>query len=153
MVINFLMKYQEFFILKNFQLDNLTTRLLQLLEGKLFLGNIMFKDEAKIYVKAGDGGNGCISFRREKYVPKGGPDGGDGGKGGNIIIESVGNCNTLLDLTRRRKYHAEKGKQGRGSLSSGKSGKDTVIKVPPGTIVKEIQGDKEEVISDFKKNW
>ena len=108
----------------------------------------MFKDEAKIYIKAGDGGNGCISFRREKYVPKGGPDGGDGGKGGDIIIEAVRDCNTLLDLTRKRKYYAEKGKPGRGKLCSGKSGKDIVIKVPPGTIIKN---DKNEVIIDLKE--
>jgi len=95
----------------------------------------MFVDEAQIWVKAGDGGNGCISFRREKYVPKGGPDGGDGGSGGDVYFEAAGDMNTLLDFTGRHHWRAENGKQGQGKNMYGQDGKDLVIRVPPGTLI------------------
>jgi GTP-binding protein len=95
----------------------------------------MFVDEAQIWVKAGDGGNGCISFRREKYVPKGGPDGGDGGSGGDVYFEAAGDMNTLLDFTGRHHWRAENGKPGLGKNMYGQDGKDLVIRVPPGTLI------------------
>jgi GTP-binding protein len=97
----------------------------------------MFIDQVKIYVKAGDGGRGCASFRREKFVPRGRPDGGDGGKGGDIIIEVDPRLYTLLDFYYRRHYKAEQGKQGGSNNKQGRRGKDLVIKVPPGTVVRE----------------
>jgi len=95
----------------------------------------MFVDEAQIWVKAGDGGNGCISFRREKFVPKGGPDGGDGGRGGDVYFEAVEDMNTLLDFTGRHHWRAENGKPGQGKNMYGQAGKDFVIRVPPGTLI------------------
>src|SRR5881394_3455873 len=95
----------------------------------------MFVDEAVIHVKAGDGGDGCVSFRREKYVPKGGPDGGDGGDGGSVIFESDPNKNTLLDFTGRHHWRAVRGEGGMGKKMSGLSGDDLVIRVPPGTMI------------------
>lgn len=102
----------------------------------------MFIDRAKIFVKSGDGGNGCISFRREKYVPLGGPDGGDGGRGGDVIIEVDINMTTLLDLTYRRKYIAERGTDGSSSKCYGRDGEDLIVKVPMGTIIKDEETDK-----------
>ncbi|MCS7281537.1 MAG: GTPase ObgE [Desulfobacterota bacterium] len=96
-----------------------------------------FVDEARIYVKAGDGGRGCVSFRREKYVPKGGPDGGDGGRGGNVVIEGDRNLTSLLDFKYRRIYRAQNGSHGSGNNKKGRDGKDTVIKVPLGTVIYE----------------
>jgi GTP-binding protein len=95
----------------------------------------MFVDEAKIHVKAGDGGNGCVSFRREKYVPKGGPDGGDGGDGGSIVFVADANKNTLLDFSGRHHWKAPRGQAGMGKKMYGKHGEDLVIPVPPGTVV------------------
>ena len=95
----------------------------------------MFVDEAKILVKGGNGGNGCVAFRREKYVPRGGPSGGDGGHGGDIYIESDPNDNTLLRYRYNREFHADRGRHGEGSNCHGRSGEDTVLKVPVGTIV------------------
>jgi GTP-binding protein len=95
----------------------------------------MFVDEAQIWVKAGDGGNGCISFRREKFVPKGGPDGGDGGHGGDVYFEAVGDKNTLLDFAGRHHWRADNGKGGQGRNMYGQDGKDLVIQVPPGTLI------------------
>jgi len=97
----------------------------------------MFIDRARIKIKAGDGGNGKISFRREKYIPAGGPDGGDGGKGGDIVFEVDSGLNTLIDFRYRRKFIAESGEDGGTANRTGKSGDDLVIKVPPGTIVKD----------------
>ncbi|MBM4055084.1 MAG: GTPase ObgE [Planctomycetes bacterium] len=97
----------------------------------------MFVDEAVIYVKGGDGGNGCVSFRREKYVPHGGPDGGDGGKGGDIILQISEKIETLLDVTSRVKYIADSGLNGKGSTKSGKDGKDITISLPRGTLIKD----------------
>lgn len=95
----------------------------------------MFVDEAKIRVKAGDGGNGCVSFRREKYAPKGGPDGGEGGKGGDVFFVTDPNLDTLLDFTGKHNWQAQDGKPGQGSNKTGANGKDLIIRVPPGTLV------------------
>ncbi len=107
----------------------------------------MFIDSARIHVKAGDGGNGVISFRREKYVPKGGPDGGDGGRGGSVYIMADRNLTTLLDFRYAPHYKAERGAHGQGSHKSGASGRDIFIKVPCGTLVKDA--DTGEVIADL----
>ena len=95
----------------------------------------MFVDEAKISVKGGDGGNGCVAFRREKYVPRGGPSGGDGGNGGDIYLEANPNDNTLLRYRYNREFRADRGRHGEGSDCHGKSGADTILKVPVGTVV------------------
>jgi len=95
----------------------------------------MFVDEAVIHVKAGDGGNGCVSFRREKYIPKGGPDGGDGGDGGSIILEAASDKDTLLDFSGKHHWKAKRGEGGMGKKMAGLSGDDLVIRVPPGTLV------------------
>ncbi len=97
----------------------------------------MFIDKIKIYVKAGDGGNGAVSFRREKYVAAGGPDGGDGGRGGNIIVRVDEGSNTLLSFRYKRKFVAEHGENGKGAKMHGKSGEDVIIAVPPGTLIKD----------------
>lgn len=102
----------------------------------------MFIDTAKIFVKSGKGGDGSISFRREKYIAFGGPDGGDGGKGGNVVLVVDPNMTTLLDFTYKRKYKAEPGGNGAGSKCFGKNGKDLYIKVPMGTIVRDAETDK-----------
>jgi GTPase len=107
----------------------------------------MFVDEAKILLKAGDGGNGCVAFRREKYVPRGGPSGGDGGNGGSIILESDENDNTLLRYRYNREFRGERGRHGEGSDCHGRSGEDTVLKVPVGTIV--YDADSGEQLFDF----
>ena len=107
----------------------------------------MFIDSAKIHVKAGDGGNGVISFRREKYVPKGGPDGGDGGNGGSVYIVADRNLTTLLDFRYAPHYKAERGAHGQGSRKSGVSGKDVIIKAPCGTLIKDAETG--EVIADL----
>jgi GTP-binding protein len=95
----------------------------------------VFVDEAKISVKGGDGGNGCVAFRREKYVPRGGPSGGDGGHGGAIYLEANPNDNTLLRYRYNREFRAERGRHGEGSDCHGRSGEDTILKVPVGTVV------------------
>jgi len=93
-------------------------------------------DSAKILVKAGDGGDGIVHFRREKYKPRGGPDGGDGGKGGDVYIETDKNLSTLSDFAHKKRFEAENGQNGMGALKSGKAGEDLVIKVPVGTVVR-----------------
>lgn len=98
----------------------------------------MFIDQAKIYVKAGDGGNGIVSFRREKFVPRGGPAGGDGGHGGHVIFRVDTHLQTLLDFRYNQHFKAERGANGQGSNKTGKSGKDLIIRVPPGTVVKDF---------------
>ena len=95
----------------------------------------MFVDEATIWAKAGDGGNGCVSFRREKYVPKGGPDGGEGGKGGEVYFEAVEGKNTLLDFVGRHHWRAQNGKHGLGKNMYGADGEDLVVPVPMGTLI------------------
>lgn len=102
----------------------------------------MFIDTAKIFVKSGNGGNGCVSFRREKYTPLGGPDGGDGGSGGSVVLQADRNLTTLLDFTYRKKYSAENGKDGTGSKCFGKKAEDLVIKVPMGTMIKDVESNK-----------
>ncbi len=99
----------------------------------------MFVDQAKIYIKAGDGGDGCVSFHREKYVAAGGPDGGDGGKGGDIVFVADDNLSNLIDFRYKRKYVAEKGKDGSSKNCTGKNAPDLVIKVPRGTVIKECE--------------
>ena len=95
----------------------------------------MFVDEAKVTVRGGDGGNGCVSLHREKFVPRGGPDGGSGGKGGDIVLEADGGLKTLLDFQFRRHYKAERGRHGEGNNRHGKNGSELVLKVPVGTVV------------------
>jgi GTP-binding protein len=97
----------------------------------------MFIDQAQITVRGGRGGNGCVSFRREKFVPRGGPDGGDGGDGGSVVLAADENVNTLLDFRRRRTFEAPRGAHGRGSNKHGRSGADTRVRVPLGTIVRD----------------
>jgi len=99
----------------------------------------MFVDEAKIYVKAGDGGNGCVAFRREKYVPRGGPSGGDGGSGGSIYLEANPNDNTLLRYRYNREFKADRGRHGEGSNCTGHSGQDMILQVPVGTLAFDDQ--------------
>ena len=102
----------------------------------------MFLDHAKIYIRSGDGGNGCVSFRREKYVPKGGPNGGDGGRGGDIIFKASSQLSTLVDFRYKSHYKAQRGDHGQGSLKTGKNGKDEVILVPCGSIIKNSETGK-----------
>ena len=95
----------------------------------------MFIDQAKIRVKAGDGGHGCVSFRREKFIPKGGPDGGDGGKGGEVYFKAVEDLDTLLDFAGKHHWQAQNGRPGSGANKHGASGEDLTIRVPPGTLI------------------
>ena len=99
----------------------------------------MFVDEAKIYVKAGNGGNGCVAFRREKYVPRGGPSGGDGGNGGSVHLEANPNDNTLLRYRYNREFRADRGRHGEGSNCTGHSGEDLILQVPVGTLALDDQ--------------
>ena len=109
-----------------------------------------FIDEATIEVRAGDGGNGCVSFRREKYIPFGGPDGGDGGDGGSIYFEADSAVNTLADFRHSRKFLAERGQNGMGKNRTGKSGADLIVKVPVGTLVREE--DTGELVGDLVRH-
>ncbi len=109
----------------------------------------MFIDEAKIRVKAGDGGNGCMAFRREKFVPRGGPSGGDGGKGGDVIMESSERHNTLVHFRFNPEYKAERGRHGEGSNKTGREGGDVVLKVPVGTIL--YDDETGEKVFDFSQ--
>ncbi len=109
-----------------------------------------FIDEATIEVRAGDGGNGCVSFRREKYIPFGGPDGGDGGDGGSVYLEAESAVNTLVDFRHNRKFLAERGQNGMSKNRTGKSGADLIVKVPVGTIVHEE--DTGELIGDLVRH-
>ena len=110
----------------------------------------MFVDEAKIYIKAGDGGDGAVSFHREKYVAAGGPDGGDGGKGGDVVFVVDDNLSTLIDFRFKRKFFADKGQDGSSRDCSGKSSDDLIIKIPRGTIVKELETDR--IIADLSSD-
>ncbi len=108
-----------------------------------------FLDEAKIFVKSGDGGPGCVSFRREKYVEFGGPNGGDGGRGGDVILEAVPGLNTLIDLRYKQHFKAQRGEPGKGSDRSGAAGKSVTIRLPVGTQV--LAEDKETLLADLTR--
>jgi len=108
---------------------------------------MQFLDQAKVYVRSGDGGNGCVSFRREKFIEFGGPNGGDGGKGGDVIVECVANLNTLLDFRYQQHFKAKKGGNGMGQNRTGAGGADVVLKVPPGTQI--LDEDGETLIADL----
>jgi len=109
-----------------------------------------FIDEVKIHVRAGDGGKGCVSFRREKYVPRGGPDGGDGGKGGDVVIKATGAKQTLLDFHFQRHFKAARGAIGRGKQQTGRSGEDCTLLVPVGTQVRDVEAG--EVLGDLTQD-
>ena len=109
----------------------------------------MFVDQVAIIAQAGDGGDGCSSFRREKYVPLGGPDGGDGGRGGDVVLETDPNLTTLIDLRYQKTYRAEHGNPGKGKQMTGKSGKNLLIRLPPGTLVKDKESG--ELLVDLKE--
>lgn len=112
-----------------------------------------FVDEVKIWIKAGDGGPGCIAFRREKFVPKGGPSGGNGGNGGSIYFLSVSNIKTLREYYYHRHFKAENGKPGEGDNRTGADGKDLTLRVPVGTLVIEMrEGEKEVIIADLDRD-
>jgi GTP-binding protein len=121
----------------------------QLLKNYL-VGSMKFVDEAKIKISAGAGGNGCLSFRREKYIPFGGPDGGDGGDGGDVYLLADTQVNTLIDFRYKRNFKAQRGEHGRGKLCSGARGEDLVIKVPVGT--EAWDEDTNELIGDLAKH-
>lgn len=106
-----------------------------------------FVDEVKVRVRAGDGGRGCVSFRREKYVPRGGPDGGDGGKGGDVCLEATERKQTLLDFRYRHLFNAPSGKHGQGQNRSGRSGEDLILEIPVGTLIKDVE--TKEVLADL----
>lgn len=107
----------------------------------------MLIDYAKIIIRSGDGGNGCVSFRREKFVPKGGPNGGDGGNGGNVIFKADRQLATLIDFRYKKIYKAERGKHGMGGDKTGKTGSDSIIKVPCGSMIKDAMTD--ELLADL----
>lgn len=109
-----------------------------------------FIDQAKFYVKAGDGGKGCVSFRREKFVPRGGPDGGDGGRGGSVIIETSSRLQSLIDFRFRSHFKAERGVHGKGKDMHGRKGKDCIMTVPVGSIIKDSETG--EVIADLNED-
>ncbi|MFH0781041.1 MAG: GTPase ObgE [Pseudomonadota bacterium] len=106
-----------------------------------------FIDEAKFFVKAGDGGNGCVSFRREKYVPKGGPNGGDGGKGGSVIIRAKKGIHSLIDFQYRSHFKAERGEHGQGKDMHGRAGQDCIVDVPVGTVIRSVETD--QILADL----
>jgi GTP-binding protein len=111
---------------------------------------MQFVDYAKVYLKAGDGGQGCVSFRREKYVPRGGPDGGDGGRGGHITFRATDKLNTLLDQRYHKEYCAKRGQHGMGQKMHGRNGEDLLIPVPAGTILRDA--DTNAVIADLDRD-
>jgi len=102
---------------------------------------MQFIDQVKVYVRAGDGGRGCVSFRREKYVPRGGPNGGDGGRGGHVIFKATREINTLLDIKYQQQYYAKRGQHGMGKNMHGKNGDDLIVPVPLGTLIKDLETD------------
>ncbi len=109
----------------------------------------MFVDEVIIYAKAGDGGDGCMSFRRESKVPRGGPDGGDGGDGGSVIVRAEENVDSLANIAGHRHWNAERGGHGEGKLRTGRKGKDAIITVPPGTLVRDLE--RGHLLRDLKQ--
>ena len=108
-----------------------------------------FLDEVKIFVMGGRGGNGCISFRREKFVPRGGPDGGDGGTGGSVFLQTDPSLTTLESLRYRHHFRADRGLHGQGKRKTGSSGKDVILPVPPGTLVYDV--DRVILLGDLRK--
>ena len=108
-----------------------------------------FLDEAKVYIRSGDGGKGCVSFRREKFIPNGGPDGGNGGRGGSVIAECVSGLNTLIDYRYQQHFKAKKGQQGMGSNCTGLSSDDIVMKLPVGTQI--FEDDQETLVADLTR--
>ena len=112
-------------------------------------GGVVFVDRVEIEVQAGDGGNGCVSFRRERYIPKGGPDGGNGGSGGSVVVVAREGVNNLSNLAHRRQWKAESGRSGQGSNRHGKGADDLIIEVPPGTIVRDA--DQDFVLKDLTR--
>jgi GTP-binding protein len=108
---------------------------------------VKFIDEAIITVQSGNGGRGCVSFRREKYIPRGGPDGGDGGKGGDVVLKSTSRRRTLYPFQFKRQFKAQDGAHGQGKQKTGKNGSDLIIELPPGTLVKDA--DTNEILKDF----
>jgi len=113
---------------------------------------VKFIDEAKIWIKAGDGGDGCVAFRREKFVPKGGPSGGNGGRGGDVIFKAKKDIRTLIDFHYRQHFKAEDGRNGEGNNREGRSGQDLIIPVPVGTIISEIRDSVENFLVDLAED-
>src|SRR5205807_6309363 len=112
---------------------------------------MQFIDEAEIFAKAGDGGAGAVAFRREKFVPRGGPSGGDGGNGGDIVLETDERLTTLLDFRFKREYRAKNGEPGRGRDQNGHAAPELALKVPPGTLVRDaVSGRSEEHTSELQ---
>ena len=109
----------------------------------------MLADTASVYVEAGNGGNGLVSFHREKYVAAGGPDGGDGGHGGDVVFVVDEKLSTLMDFRYKRRYKAQNGEDGKSAKGSGKNGEDLIVKVPAGTIIKDAESGK--IIADLKQ--
>src|SRR5262249_57254615 len=107
----------------------------------------MFVDRVVLYVKGGDGGAGCCSFRREKYVPRGGPDGGDGGSGGDVIVEAVAGTDNLAGIVHRKHWRAQKGAPGRGDNCYGRKGRPLTLRVPPGTLIRDR--DRGNILKDL----
>ena len=108
-----------------------------------------FFDEAFITVQSGNGGRGCVSFRREKFIPRGGPDGGDGGKGGDVILKSTSQRRTLYQFRFKREFKAKNGGHGQGKRKTGKNGEDLIIEIPPGTLIKDAETD--DLLKDFSQ--
>ena len=106
-----------------------------------------FLDQQKVFIKSGDGGAGCVGFRREKYIEFGGPDGGDGGRGGDVVAECVANLNTLIDFRYQQHFKAKRGSHGMGKNRSGKSGVDQILKVPIGTQI--IDENNDQIVADL----
>jgi GTP-binding protein len=110
---------------------------------------VKFFDEASITVQSGDGGRGCVSFRREKFIPRGGPDGGDGGKGGDVILKSTSQRRTLYQFRFKREFKAKNGGHGQGQRKTGKNSEDLILEIPPGTLVKDAETD--DLLKDFTR--
>ena len=108
-----------------------------------------FLDQSKLFINSGKGGNGCVSFRREKYIEFGGPNGGNGGRGGNVIIECIDGLNTLIDFRFKQHFSAKNGEDGKGSEKTGANGQDIIINVPKGTII--LEEDNKTVIADLRE--
>ncbi len=108
----------------------------------------MFVDRVAIFVRGGDGGNGCLSFRREKYAPRGGPNGGDGGDGGSIVVRATESHTNLAHLSHQRHWKADRGEHGQGSDCFGRGGEDMIIEVPPGTLIRNR--DDDQLLRDLK---